>query len=161
MSPSRDRTSWSMLVREIGIEHVDVDADQRAGAQADAVARELPAHSLDRRLVDRDRRPAPERRTLLAGHDRQRQVAVVEELERGAAEGRCANADAAAAGRLWVLLSVGGAALRGRRHRLLRATETQPLEGEHVLEPVADAAVQLQPGRPLAVGAPALERPRR
>ena len=91
--------------------------------QADAVAGELPRS-----------RPRPSARSI--GTDDQRvsagrfspgtigsgSVAVVEEPERGIAEGRWTNADAAAAGHLRVLLSVGGARLSRRRHRLLRAS---------------------------------------
>ena len=146
------------LVREVGIEDVDVDADQRPGPEADAMAGELPDPGFDGRHIDRDRRPTRERRPLLARHDRDRGVAVVEEPQPGIAEADCGNADAAAEGHLRVLLSVGGAGLSRRRHGLLRGPETHPLEGEHVLQPVADAAVEPEPGRPLPLVAPAVER---
>ena len=101
--------------------------------------------------VDRDRRPALQRRPLLARHDRQRRVAVVEEPERCGTEGRGTNADGAAAGRLRGLL-VGWwrSPWRGAATVASGAPETHSLEGEHVLDPVKDAAVQLQPGRSLA-----------
>ena len=51
--------SWATCVREVGIEDVDVDADQRAGAEADAVAGILPWSSA--RPPPRRSRPSVQR----------------------------------------------------------------------------------------------------
>ena len=103
------------LMCEIGIEHVDIDADQRAGPQADAMVGILMCPAGDRGLIDQNLGPAGQRRPLRAGHDRQRFVTVVEEAERRGAVA-CPSADRATAGRLWVF-RVRWRGCVPRRHR--------------------------------------------
>src|SRR5688500_4676267 len=73
-------------VSQVGIEDVDVDADQAAGSEADPVGGVLPDPFLDRSLIDRYSRPTRPRRSLLSRDDRQRRVAVVVKPERRVAE---------------------------------------------------------------------------
>ena len=134
------------LMRDVGVEHIDVDADQRAGPQADAMVGILMCPAGDRGLIDQNLGPAGQRRPLRAGHDRQRFVTVVEEAERRGAVA-CPSADGATAGRLWVF-QVRWRGCVPRRHRgaVLGPPQVWALEGDHTPDAAGHTAARLGQG---------------
>ena len=116
-----DRQTFDEM-REVRVEDVDIETDEAAAPEADAVPGVPLRPAGNGGTVNRHMGPPLDRRALLAGDDRQWLVAVVEKLlGGGSVGGGIAHAKAATSGGFLVVCAVRRGLILGRHRRLALA----------------------------------------